>query len=253
MKPRLRIAIAYPLATQAQGDEGNAVALAHRWRLRGGDSDVAVVDRGSLPRADIVLIGGLDEDGLPDLAERLQAGGLREAVDAGAVVLAVNAGFVVLGRAFVDSGGATQQGLGLLDAHFSRGSEVTQPVVAKPSIPGVPTMSGYVSHRCVPHLGPHARPFARVQMREGTSAEGVVASRVIGTLLHGPLLARNALLADRLIERALGVTLEPAEEGWAGRVRRQRTAEDRADPSGWGGMRYGRPDWRGRLAQLRGR
>lgn len=247
----LRIAIAYPLATQAQGDEGNAVALAHRWRLRGGDSDVAVVDRGPLPRADIVLIGGLDEDGLPGLAERLQTGGLREAVGSGALVLAVNAGFVVLGHAFVDSDGRTHHGLGLLDVHFSRGPEVTRPVVARPSIPGVPTMSGYVSHRSVPHLGPHARPFAWVHTREGTSAEGVVASHVIGTLMHGPLLARNALLADRLIERALGVSLEPAEEGWAGRVRRQRIDEDRADPSGWGGMRYGRPDWRARLRQLR--
>ena len=32
---------------------------------------------------------------------------------------------------------------------------------------------------------------------------------VIGTYLHGPLLPKNAWLADRLIELALGVELEP--------------------------------------------
>ena len=32
---------------------------------------------------------------------------------------------------------------------------------------------------------------------------------VIGTYLHGPLLPKNVWLADRLIELALGVELEP--------------------------------------------
>ena len=32
---------------------------------------------------------------------------------------------------------------------------------------------------------------------------------MIGTYLHGPLLPKNVWLADRLIELALGVELEP--------------------------------------------
>ena len=32
---------------------------------------------------------------------------------------------------------------------------------------------------------------------------------VIGTYLHGPLLPKNVWLADRLIELALGIELEP--------------------------------------------
>ena len=35
---------------------------------------------------------------------------------------------------------------------------------------------------------------------------------VIGTYLHGPLLPKNVWLADRLIELALGVSLEPLED-----------------------------------------
>jgi len=35
---------------------------------------------------------------------------------------------------------------------------------------------------------------------------------VIGTYLHGPLLPKNAWLADRLIELALGIELEPLDD-----------------------------------------
>jgi CobQ-like glutamine amidotransferase family enzyme len=35
---------------------------------------------------------------------------------------------------------------------------------------------------------------------------------VIGTYLHGPLLPKNVWLADRLIELALGIELQPLPE-----------------------------------------
>ena len=38
---------------------------------------------------------------------------------------------------------------------------------------------------------------------------------MIGTYLHGPLLPKNIWLADRLIELALGIELEPLpDESW---------------------------------------
>jgi lipid II isoglutaminyl synthase (glutamine-hydrolysing) len=39
--------------------------------------------------------------------------------------------------------------------------------------------------------------------------EGVHRGNVIGTYLHGPLLPKNVWLADRLIELALDIELEP--------------------------------------------
>jgi len=42
--------------------------------------------------------------------------------------------------------------------------------------------------------------------------EGVHRHNVIGTYLHGPLLPKNVWLADRLIELALGVELEPLDD-----------------------------------------
>ncbi len=40
----------------------------------------------------------------------------------------------------------------------------------------------------------------------GDGLEGVTQGSVIGTYMHGPVLARNPELADLLLKRALGVT-----------------------------------------------
>jgi CobQ-like glutamine amidotransferase family enzyme len=37
---------------------------------------------------------------------------------------------------------------------------------------------------------------------------------VIGTYLHGPLLPKNVWLADRLIELALGIELDPLDDSF---------------------------------------
>jgi len=42
--------------------------------------------------------------------------------------------------------------------------------------------------------------------------EGVRRGNVIGTYLHGPLLPKNAWLADRVSELALGIELAPLDD-----------------------------------------
>jgi CobQ-like glutamine amidotransferase family enzyme len=250
MRDVVRIVVAFPLLTQAQGDGGNALALAHRLRLRGVASEVVVHDDGPLPACNVLLLGGLDEDGLGELADRLRHSGLLERVGPGCLVLAVNAGYVVLGEQFEDADGHVRPGLGVLPVSFTRGVEVTAPVVAEAGVPGVPTVSAYESHVSLAHPQPHAQPWLVVTSGAAPRPEGVVAGSVIGTFLHGPVLARNPLLADHLLGQVLGAPLAPAAEGWAGEVRRQRSAEDLADPTGWGGLRYGRPHWRQSLRRL---
>ena len=63
----------------------------------------------------------------------------------------------------------------------------------------------------VTRLGPGSRPLARVVDGVGNGApgpgpasEGAWADRVVGTYLHGPVLARNPALADLLLGWALG-------------------------------------------------
>ena len=60
---------------------------------------------------------------------------------------------------------------------------------------------------------------------------GAGQGHLIGTYLHGPLLARNADLADLLLGWATGAPLYPASSPTTDALRAQRIAEDRADPT----------------------
>ena len=57
-------------------------------------------------------------------------------------------------------------------------------------------------------MGAGARPLARVVVGvgngDGRGTEGAWSGRVVGTYLHGPVLARNPALADLLLGWAVG-------------------------------------------------
>ena len=71
-------------------------------------------------------------------------------------------------------------------------------------------VAGFENHGGRTLLGPSARPLGRIVRGNGNNgrdgAEGVLGGprqNVIGTYLHGPLLPKNAWLADWLIGHAL--------------------------------------------------
>ena len=83
-------------------------------------------------------------------------------------------------------------------------------------------LAGFENHGGRTHLGPDAEPLGRVLHGHGNNDrdgyEGVKRLNLIGTYLHGPLLPKNAWLADRLIalaiERRTGTLpdLEPLDD-----------------------------------------
>ena len=241
----LRVADLYPLSTAVQGDGGNARVLAHRARLRGIRVEVTTVHEGDIPDAEVLLLGGVDDAGMPVLRRRLADGDLALRVADGAAVLAVNAAYQVLGHEFVTPDGDRHDGLGLLDVTSGRASVlIASPVVTAPRPDmGLAAMSGYESHFGTTVLGPGTEPFVKLELGHGNDGhtDGALTGRVIGTYLNGPVLARNADFADLLLGWVLGVALEPADSSTADALRAQRIAEDRADPTGWGGRLYGKP------------
>jgi hypothetical protein len=57
----------------------------------------------------------------------------------------------------------------------------------------------------------------------GDGSEGAVAGRVVGTYLHGPVLARNPALADQLLSCALDdAALAPLDDRAAESLREER-------------------------------
>ena len=227
------IVLLYPELLGTYGDGGNAVVLAQRLRWRGRPADVVEVTAGEpVPESGQLYLMGGGEDGPQALAARelIASRALHRAIDGGAALLAVCAGFQVVGHRFVGPDGEPHAGLGLLDCVTSRdaGARRVGEVVAvpDPSI-DVPRLTGYENHQSVTALGTGVRPLARVVVGAGNDtgdrSEGAIAGRVIGTYLHGPVLARNPALADHLLTSVVG-DLEPIDDTEAEVLRKERLA-----------------------------
>jgi lipid II isoglutaminyl synthase (glutamine-hydrolysing) len=231
----LRIVWVYPDLLSTYGDRGNLLILARRAGLRGLPVQTVEVrsDQPVPQSGDIYLIGG-GEDGPQALAaERLIAdGGLTRAVDARAVVFAVCAGYQLLGSSFFAKG-ARYPGLGLLDISSDRGPSRAVGELAGQIDPalGVPMLTGFENHGGRTHVGPGAKPLARVSVGVGNdgTTEGAYSGSVLGTYSHGPALSRNPALADLLLRWATGTDQLPGlDDSWPDRLRGERLAATRA-------------------------
>jgi lipid II isoglutaminyl synthase (glutamine-hydrolysing) len=73
---------------------------------------------------------------------------------------------------------------------------------------GPRVVAGFENHGGRTYLGGGTEPLGRVLKGHGNNGsdglEGVRRQNLFGTYLHGPLLPKNAWLADRLVELALG-------------------------------------------------
>ncbi len=229
----VRLVWVYPDLLSTYGDRGNLLVLTRRAQLRG--LEVAAVEVNSdqpvPPDGDIYLLGGGED--LPQIlaADRLRAdGGLQRAAAGGAVVFAVCAGYQLIGRQFGGVEGEPVAGLGVLDVTSGRGERrgVGEIVADVDPALGVPRLTGFENHQGVTHIGPGARPLARVALGvgNGDGTEGAYAGKVLGTYLHGPALARNPGLADLLLSWVAGPLspLDDAAESWARRLRAERLA-----------------------------
>jgi len=230
MSGPLRVAVVYPDLLGTYGDGGNGLILTRRaeWRGRAAVLLQAASDQ-ALPEADIYCLGG-GEDGPQVRAARslVDDGTLVKRVAGGAVVLAVCAGFQVVGRSFPGADGDLHEGVGILDVETVKGTgpRAVGEVVAEPEgIAGLPVLSGFENHGGLTALRDGTAALGRVTagVGNGDGGEGAVSGRVVGTYLHGPVLARNPALADLLLSWALGVeTLEPLDDADADGLREER-------------------------------
>jgi CobQ-like glutamine amidotransferase family enzyme len=224
---RLGVVVVYPDLLGTYGDRGNALVLAARARARGVDVEVVEVEaEAPLPRsAELYCIGGGEDAPQVEAARRLAADdGLPEALAAGATLLAICAGMQVIGREFPGPGGKPTPGVGLLgvrtrpalvDERRAVGEVLARPTLAARPLVEDAWLSGFENHagRTLrdPGVSALGEVVAGVGNGDGASGEGALAEGIVGTYLHGPVLARNPALADALLARALGRPLEPLE------------------------------------------
>jgi CobQ-like glutamine amidotransferase family enzyme len=219
--PALRVCSLYPDLMNIYADRGNIAVLRARCEWRGLGFEHAASGTGDIldpQAADLFYMGGgQDRDQVaiaPDMAETKRAG-LHEAAGRGAVVLAVCGGYQLLGHSY-ELGGEELPGVGLVDLRTVRepGPRLIGNCAIEADLGGGPrVIAGFENHGGRTYLGSGERPLGRVLKGHGNNGrdgfEGVHSGNVIGTYLHGPLLPKNVWLADRLIDLALGIELDP--------------------------------------------
>jgi lipid II isoglutaminyl synthase (glutamine-hydrolysing) len=222
------IALIYPELLGTYGDGGNALVLARRLERRGIANrvlEIGIADPVPSSAAIYLLGGGEDAPQFTALDALRQSRALNAAVEAGAVLLAVCAGYQLVGTTLSGPEGTTIDGLGLLDAATTRApSRLVGEVAVKDGQFDTGWLVGFENHRGVTTPGPGARPLGARTPERGCATDGAVHDHVVGTYLHGPVLARNPRLADRLLEWVVG-PLDPFDDPQADLLHEERCAE----------------------------
>lgn len=211
----------FPDLLGTYGDQGNVVVLERRLAWRGMDVRVTHANFGDpIPDdGDLYLLGGGEDEAQTRALERLRDSAFPDAVRAGSHVFAVCAGLQLLGHSF-STAVADTEGLGLLDVTTTRlDQRAVGEVLAAPHEPGAfPPLTGFTNHAGRTALGALARPLGRVLAGLGNTGqrhdvEGAAQGAVVGSYLHGPVLARNPALADWLLHRMVGSELPALAQG----------------------------------------
>ena len=213
--PQLRLLTLYPEQMNIYADRGNILFLQRRCEWRGigfRHESAGPGDAVDAAAHDLIYIGGgQDRDQRLVAADMVatKRDGLAAASADGAVVLAVCGGYQLLGHSY-QLGEERIAGLGIADLETVRsdGPRLIGNIAIEVDLgTGPRTIAGFENHGGRTHLGTSATPLGRVLEGHGNNGkdgfEGIRQGNLIGTYMHGPLLPKNAWLADRLIQLAL--------------------------------------------------
>ncbi|MCS5720481.1 glutamine amidotransferase [Herbiconiux sp. CPCC 203407] len=232
MSASLKILHLFPRLLGLNGESGNVDILRLRSEWRGLPVEITRHDGGAsagFGEADLVFIGSG-----PTSAQLLAhplvldvAAELRELAADGRPFLAIGAGFQLLGQTIALEGGDVLEGAGVFPvATRHGGTRVVGDFVVES--PRLGTVVGFENRGSFVDVGPHGTLGRVVYGRGNTETpfeEGFWEDNLLGTHMHGPILANNPGLADSLLDtartrRGLSYT-DPAPE-------RLREIDDRA-------------------------
>jgi CobQ-like glutamine amidotransferase family enzyme len=224
MPGTLRVCSLYPDLMNIYADRGNIAVLRARCEWRGLGFQLAAAGVGESVDPDahdlFYMGGGQDRDQVAVARDMVDTkrDALHAAAGRGAVVLAVCGGYQLLGASY-EMGDEVLPGVGLVNLRTVRepGPRLIGNCAIEADLGGGPrVIAGFENHGGRTYLGAGEQPLGRVLRGHGNNGsdgfEGVHKGNVIGTYLHGPLLPKNVWLADRLIELALGVELDPLDD-----------------------------------------
>lgn len=212
---KFRLLSLYPDQMNIYADRGNILFLQKRCEWRGIDFELAPCGIGEdfdPAQHDMLYVGGGQDRDQRTVARDLietKRDAVRDGFESGMVMLAVCGGYQLMGN-YYELGSEQIEGLSLIDLRTVRsdGPRLIGPVAIETTVTGVErTLAGFENHGGRTWLGPGVEPLGKVVSGHGNNGEdgyeGATSGNLIGTYLHGPLLPKNAWLADHLIATGL--------------------------------------------------
>ena len=206
----LTIGHLYPDLLNLYGDRGNIRCLVKRAKWRGIDASVKefqLHDSINFHELDIVLLGGGSDREERLVCDELTAirDDFKEYVEQDGVVLAICGGYQLLGSHY-QMGDEVLPGLGLVDLYTKQGEErLIGDIIIHSDLFPMP-ITGFENHGGRTYIN-NNKPLGKVYKGFGNTDardyEGICYRNVIGTYLHGPLLPKNPMLCDYVLQKAL--------------------------------------------------
>jgi CobQ-like glutamine amidotransferase family enzyme len=203
----------FPERLDVNGDAQNALVLAQRARWAGLEVEMVAVasgDRIPSERPIAIVVGSSVDSELRELRGDLAdyASALSDWVAAGVPLLAVGTGFELLSHGIqlgtVESPGEFIEGLGIFPGRAvplaARAIDDLVVDAREGRLVGFENHSrGFLVPADAPTLGSVVRGTGN-----DSSSEGARLGSAMGTHLHGPVLAKNPVLADAMLRASLG-------------------------------------------------
>lgn len=200
----------YPRDMNIYGDLGNILTIKRRLEWHGYSVNIVEYNPGdTFPGSvDIIIGGGGQDSGQMTIADDLLLVGpkLKTLADSGVPMLMVCGLYQLFGKFFKTKDGSVIQGIGLFDAETRAGSErlIGNIIIDSEEFGEI---VGYENHSGLTFLSADTPALGEVIKGAGNNnkdgSEGARYKNVIGTYLHGPILPKNPLIADFLIEKAI--------------------------------------------------
>ena len=225
---KLTIGWLYPTLMSTYGDRGNIIVLSKRCEWRGINVEIVPIDQTTsdqqLKSIDLLFGGGAQDREQELVIKDLHKKGktIKELIENNTPALFVCGAPQLMGNYYEPSVGERIEGLGIFDMvskHPGPDKErLIGDIVAQITAPTLldtkyhiqtTIVVGFENHGGRTYLGENVLPFAKVIKGFGNNGEdgteGVVYKNAIGCYLHGPLLPKNPMIADYLIQKALEV------------------------------------------------
>lgn len=220
MKNKIIIGWLYPQLMNTYGDRGNIICLQKRCEWRGIDCEILELNVGfskdNLNQCDLLFMGGAQDRQQKIVTEDIKGEKtkiIKELIEKGIPGLYICGAYQFLGKYYKEADGTVIEGLKILDLYTQNpgltekrliGNIATQAVLNGKKY----TLVGFENHGGRTFIQDN-KAFGRVIYGSGNNAEdkteGIIYKNSFGTYLHGPILPKNPVFADFLIETSLKI------------------------------------------------